>query len=202
MKYLAPTLERNRAWAGERVAADPGYFSRLAHIQRPDLLWIGCSDSRVPANQIVGLDPGRAVRPPQRRQPGAHTDLNCLSVMQFAERVWGSSTSSSAATTAAAASRRRSRRPARRLIDNWLGRSRDLARSREELAAAVGGDRAPTASASSTSIAQVSNVCRTTDGPEAWREGRAVAVHGWIYGIGDGLIRDLEVTAGDAAPGA
>ena len=84
MKYLAHLFERNQAWAGERVAADPGYFSRLAHIQRPDLLWIGCSDSRVPANQIVGLEPGELFVHRNVANVVPVTDLNAMAVIEYA----------------------------------------------------------------------------------------------------------------------
>src|SRR5512139_347245 len=84
MKYLSDLFERNRAWAAERTGADPEFFSRLAHLQRPDLLWIGCSDSRVPANEIVGLAPGEMFVHRNVATVVVHTDLNCLSVLQYA----------------------------------------------------------------------------------------------------------------------
>ena len=114
MKYLADLFERNRAWAAERVGADPGYFSRLAHIQRPDLLWIGCSDSRVPANQIVGLEPGELFVHRNVANVVPVTDLNAMAVIEYACPRSACATSSSAATTTAAACAPRSRviRPA------------------------------------------------------------------------------------------
>ena len=202
MKYLADLFARNRAWAGERVAADPGYFSRLAHIQRPDLLWIGCSDSRVPANEIVGLAPGELFVHRNVANVVPETDLNALAVIEYAVSSLACGTSSSAATTTAAGSRRRSRdiRPA----PSRSGCSRCATwptRTAAELDALASDDARWDRLCELNVVAQVQTVAQSEIVETAWERGAELAVHGWIYDLEDGLLRDLEVTVGGLRSG-
>ena len=201
MKYLADVFARNRAWAGERVAADPGYFSRLAHIQRPDLLWIGCSDSRVPANQIVGLEPGELFVHRNVANVVPETDLNALAVIEYAVTSLGVRHVSSAATTTAAACAPRSRdtRPA----PSRSGCSRCATwRTRTAMSWRLcrRTTRAGIGSASSTWPRRWQTIAQSEIVEAAWERGAELAVHGWIYDLEDGLLRDLEVTVGSVGP--
>jgi carbonic anhydrase len=188
-------FEANRRWAASMTAAEPTFFADLAREQRPAYLWIGCSDSRVPANQIVGLPPGGVFVHRNVGNLVVHTDLNCLSVLQYAVDVLrvrhvivtGHYGCGAIAATLDGSSLG--------LIDNWLRHIHDVAHDhREELAARVDpADRADRLCELNVA-AQVSNVCRTTIVRDAWRRGQDLAVHGWIYHIRDGLLRDLDVT--------
>ena len=201
MKHLPDVFERNRAWAEERVGDDPEFFSRLVHLQRPDLLWIGCSDSRVPANEIVGLAPGELFVHRNVANVVPETDLNALAVLEYAVTApWACGTSSSAATIAAAASRRRSRatRPApwpcgcSRSATSPTTIARNWTRSASEDAS---WDRLCELNV----VAQVRALARTEIVESAWDRGADLAVHGWIYDLEDGLLRDLGVTVGGPA---
>jgi carbonic anhydrase len=187
----------NRAWAARKVAADADFFKRLERQQAPEYLWIGCADSRVPANEIVGLDPGELfvhrnvanLAPPQ--------DANYLSVLQFAVDVlkvkhiivvghYG------CGGVAAAMDGKR-----RGLVDHWLHPVRELYRAHR---AALDGIADPRARLNRLCelnvIAQVGNVAADIFVREAWERGQNLAVHGWIYALADGLVNDLGVTVG------
>ena len=188
--------ENNRAWAQRMVAADAGFFKRLERQQAPEYLWIGCSDSRVPANEIVDLDPGRAVRAPQRRQPGAAAGRQL--------------------PLGAAVRRRRAQGEAHhggralRLRRRRRGGGRPAARPRRPLAASHprGLPRAPprarrhparsapgsTACASSTSSARSGTSRSDVFVQEAWARGQDLCIHGWVYSLANGLVTDLDVT--------
>jgi len=204
MSDIERLLSNNRAWSATIRERDPGFFPTLARQQTPSYLWIGCADSRVPANEIVGLLPGELFVHRNLANVVAHSDLNCLSVLQYAIDVlqvrhvivcghYGCSGVRSVVQGQRVG-----------LADNWL---RHVEAVRETHAAAI-------ASAATTEekvdrlcecnvIEQVANVARTTVARDAWRRGQPLAVHGWIYGLHDGLVRDLGVTVGEAAaPGA
>lgn len=184
----------NRRWAETTVARDPGFFKRLEGLQNPDLLWIGCSDSRLPPNEIIGRAPGELFVHRNVANLVEHTDVNCLSVLQYAIDVlqvkhvivcghYGCGGVRAAMTTQPLG-----------LIDNWLRHIRDVHLwNREELSAIpdpmVRADRL----AELNVEAQVANVCHTTIVQDAWRRGQTVTVHGWIYSLRDGLLRDLGV---------
>jgi carbonic anhydrase len=189
-------LAGNREWAASMTAAEPTFFTELARAQRPAYLWIGCSDSRVPANQIVGLPPGGVFVHRNIGNVVVHTDLNCLSVIQYAVDVlhvrhvivtghYGCGAIAAALEGGSLG-----------LIDNWLRHIQDVAADhRAELEARTdASDRADRLSELNVA-AQASNVCRTTIVQDAWRRGQELAVHGWIYRLSDGLLRDLQVTA-------
>ncbi len=189
----------NRRWAAAKLSVDPGFFQRLAGQQSPEYLWIGCADSRVPANEIVGLDPGELfvhrnvanLAPPQ--------DANYLSVLQFAVDVlkvrhimvvghYGCH-----GVAAAVDGRRRG------LVDHWLHPIREIyAENRAELEVLAEGRRLDRLCELNV-IRQVRNVASDVFVQEAWARGQAVSVHGWIYAIHDGLLTDLGVTVSDAA---
>jgi carbonic anhydrase len=182
----------NRRWAETTVARDPTYFKRLAALQDPDLLWIGCSDSRLPPNEIIGRAPGELFVHRNVANVVEHTDVNCLSVLQFAVDVlkvkhvivcghYGCGGVRAAMTP----------RPLG-LIDNWLRHIRDVALwNREELTAIHDPEARANRLAELNVEAQVANVCHTTIIQDAWRRGERVTVHGWIYSLADGLLRDL-----------
>lgn len=192
MKVLAELFERNRAWAARRHADDPDFFRRLARQQAPRYLWIGCSDSRVPANEIIGLDPGEIFVHRNVANVVAHTDLNCLSVLQFAidvlrvEHVIVCGHYGCGGVEAAL-----SNRPFG-LIDNWLRNVKDVCLRHEDVLAAIPDATARLDRACALNVVQqVANVCHTTIVQDAWRRQQPLTVHGWIYGLIDGLLRDL-----------
>jgi carbonic anhydrase len=195
MPSLQHLFDRNRAWAERTSRADPEFFPSLARIQRPEYLWIGCADSRVPANEIVDLLPGELFVHRNVANMVVHTDLNCLSVMQFAVDVLRVAHIIVVGHYGCGGVQAAIERKRLGLIDNWLRHIQDVqARHRERLDAI--GD--PTARANHLCelnvIEQVANVCQTSIVLDAWERGQPLAVHGWIYGLQDGLIRNLGTT--------
>ena len=195
MKALRQLFDNNRAWAGAMRLQDPAFFAHLAKQQFPEYLWIGCSDSRVPANQIVGLLPGELFVHRNIANLVVHTDLNCLSVMQFAVDIlkvrhiivcghYGCS-----GVQAALARDRLG------LSDNWLRHVQDVRHKHQGLLAHAAGEAAAARRLCELNvIEQVANVCHTSIARDAWERGQPLAVHGWVYGIDDGLLKDLDVT--------
>ncbi|HVN00751.1 MAG TPA: carbonic anhydrase [Caulobacteraceae bacterium] len=191
----------NRRWAEGKVAADPGFFRRLEGQQSPQYLWIGCSDSRVPANEIIGLDPGEVfvhrnvanLAPPQ--------DANYLSVLQFAvdvlqvRHVLVVGHYGCGGVSAAVDGRRRG------LIDHWLHPIREVEHDhREELAAFVEGKPRLDRLCELNVMRQVRNVAADVFVQDAWARGQPLSVHGWVYSLATGLVNDLGVTV--SGPGA
>ncbi len=195
MTDVAELFKRNRAWAEGMQAADPAFFSSLANQQSPEFLWIGCSDSRVPANQITGLAPGEVFVHRNVANLVVHTDLNCLSVLQFAvdllrvRHVIVCGHYGCSGVHAALHGHKVG------LADNWLRHVQDVS---EHHAAELGAIADPAARerrlCELNVMAQVRNVCEATVVQDRWTKGRPLAVHGWIYGLDDGLLRDLECT--------
>jgi carbonic anhydrase len=189
---LDSLLERNRQWATALTDADPQYFARLAHQQLPRYLWIGCSDSRVPANQILGLMPGEIFVHRNVANVVVHSDLNCLSVIQYAVEVlrvrdiivcghYGCGGVSAAF-----------REQKFGLIDNWLRHVQDVRhRHSAELAAAGSSEAQLRRLCELHVLAQTVHVGETTVVQDAWRRGQELAVHGLIYGLDDGILRHL-----------
>ena len=188
----------NRRWAAAKLSVDPGFFQRLAGQQSPEYLWIGCADSRVPANEIVGLDPGELfvhrnvanLAPPQ--------DANYLSVLQFAidvlkvRHIMVVGHYGCGGVAAAVDGKRRG------LVDHWLHPIRDVyAENRSELEDLAEGPRLDRLCELNV-IRQVRNVASDVFVQDAWARGQDVSVHGWIYAIHDGLLTDLSVTVSDA----
>ena len=198
MGYLAELLDRNRAWAAAMVADDPGFFAGLAERQSPEHLWIGCSDSRVPANQIVGLAPGAVFVHRNVANVVVHSDLNCLSVLQYAVDFLGvkhvivCGHYGCGGVAAALGGARNG------LIDNWLRHVADVGRKHAEELARLPAERRADRLCELNVIAQVANVCETTIVEDAWERGRELTVHGLVYGLEDGLLRDLGVSVSEA----
>lgn len=193
MHVLQKLLDNNRAWA-ERVGSErPGFLSELATQQKPNYLWIGCSDSRVPASEIVGLPPGEVFVHRNIANVVVHTDLNCLSVLQYAvevlkvEHVIVCGHYGCGGVQAALNDDRLG------LIDNWLRHIRDVYGKHAEKLGAVAEDGKLPALCELNVIEQANNVAQTPIVRAAWDRGQPLTVHGWIYGLEDGLIRDLGI---------
>src|SRR3954462_1397551 len=198
MKNLPELFRNNREWAERIVRSDPGFFEKLARQQSPQYLWIGCSDSRVPANEIVGLLPGELFVHRNVANLVGHTDLNCLSVLQFAVdilKVRHVIVCGHYGCGGVAAAFRRERLG---LSDNWLRHVQDVHQKHADSIAAVAETQALDRLCELNVIEQVSNVSRTTIAQDAWARGQELSVHGWIYGLQGGLLRDLEVTVSGA----
>ncbi len=195
MSTLSHLFDQNRAWANSIKDGDPEFFAKLAEQQSPQYLWIGCSDSRVPANQITGLLPGEIFVHRNIANVVVHTDLNCLSVMQFAIDVlkvkhiivcghYGCSGVGAAL-----------RREKIGLADNWLRHIQDVCTKHASILDEIADPihRAERL-CELNAIEQVGNVCQTTVVHDAWGRGQELTIHGWVYGIDDGLARDLHVS--------
>jgi carbonic anhydrase len=199
MRTLNHLFEKNKAWAERVRRQDPGFFHELSHQQSPGYLWIGCADSRVPANEIVDLLPGELFVHRNVANLVVHTDLNCLSVMQFAVdllKVRHVIVCGHYGCSGVLAVLRRDRLG---LSDNWLRHVQDVRQKHQESLAKVGDDaHAAERLCELNVIEQVANVCQTTIALDAWERGQELTVHGWIYGLQDGLLRDLNVTVGGA----
>jgi carbonic anhydrase len=194
MRVLSHLFASNRAWAAEMIRQDPDFFKRLASQQAPHYLWIGCADSRVPANQIVGLLPGKMFVHRNVANVVVHTDLNCLSVIQFAVevlRVGHVIVCGHYGCGGVLAALRGDRLG---LIDNWLRNVEDVRlKHRAQLDALETEAQRHHRLCELNVIEQVVNVSRTTVVRDAWSRGQALSVHGWIYDLRDGLLRDLAI---------
>jgi carbonic anhydrase len=193
---LEPLLANNRAWAAEMVANDPGIFAMLAERQQPDYLWIGCSDSRVPANQIVGLPPGDVFVHRNVANVVVHTDLNCLSVLQFAVDVLRVRDVIVCGHYGCGGVRAALDRTRLGLVDNWIRHVVDVAEQHAAELVALPADERHDRLCELNVTAQVRNVCETTIVTDAWARGQTLAVHGLIYGLKDGLLRELGTVSG------
>lgn len=194
MRELAHLFENNRAWAADMTRQDSEFFQRLAAQQNPQYLWIGCSDSRVPANQIVGLLPGDMFVHRNVANVVIHTDLNCLAAIQFAVDVLRISHIIVCGHYGCGGVLAALRDEKFGLIDNWLRHVQDVrARYRAELEKMTSETEQHARLCELNVIEQVINVSQTTVVRDAWRRGQRLAVHGWVYDIGDGLLRDLNV---------
>ena len=194
MRVLSQLFAQNRAWAADVLRRDPEFFERLSRQQTPQYLWIGCSDSRVPANQIVGLLPGEMFVHRNVANVVVHSDLNCLSALQFAVDVLRVAHVIVCGHYGCGGVLGALRDEKLGLIDNWLRHVQDVREQhRAELDALETEERRHARLCELNVIEQVAHVCQTTIVREAWRRGQTLAVHGWIYGIRDGLLRDLEM---------
>lgn len=194
MKLLQSLFDNNRRWAQRINKEDPHFFEQLAKQQKPEYLWIGCSDSRVPSNQIIDLMPGEVFVHRNIANMVIHTDLNCLSVIQYAVNVlkvkhimvvghYGCGGVKAAMGTERLG-----------LIDNWLGHLRDVYKKHQRELASLDENSRFDRLCELNVMAQVANVSSSTVVTEAWHQGQEVAVHGWIYRVNNGLLTDLEVT--------
>jgi carbonic anhydrase len=197
MNPLDHLLANNRDWAARILRQDPDFFRKLADQQTPDYLWIGCSDSRVPANEIVGLLPGELFVHRNVANMVVHTDLNCLSVMQFAIdllKVRHIIVCGHYGCSGVSAALRRERLG---LADNWLRHVQDVREKHTPRLHALPDTEAARRLCELNVIEQVLNVCQTSIARDAWERGQALSVHGWIYGIENGLVRNLDITVTD-----
>jgi len=193
---LRGLLENNRRWAASEVERDPDFFNRLANQAAPEYLWIGCSDSRVPANELLGLAPGDVFVHRNIANVVVHSDLNALSVLQFAIDVlkvkhviivghYGCKGVHAAMTGTRVG-----------LVDNWLRHVQDVHQKHERyMGTVINEQRRSERLVELNVVEQVSNVCQTTIVQDAWDRGQELTVHGWVYGINDGQLQDLEITA-------
>jgi carbonic anhydrase len=194
MRSLTNLIERNRAWAEQITARDPDFFQKLSEQQSPDYFWIGCSDSRVPANEIVNLSPGEMFVHRNVANVVVHTDLNCLSAMQFAvealqvKHIIVCGHYGCGGVKAALLNQKLG------LIDNWLRHVQDVVQKHASLLAQVPeeSERVDKLCELNT-IEQVYNVCQTTIVQSAWERGQELIVHGWVYALTDGFVRDLNI---------
>jgi len=192
MSLLDELFAANRKWAAEMVENDPQYFKRLEAIQKPQLLWIGCSDSRVPANQLLRLPPGDVFVHRNIANVVEHTDVNCLSVLQYAVDVLQVKHIIVTGHYGCGGVRAAMGSQPLGLIDNWLRHIRDVHLwNRAELNEIEDMEKRTNRLAELNVETSVANLCHTTIVQDAWRRGQSIAVHGWIYSLADGLLRDL-----------
>ena len=199
MRTLAHLFENNRAWSQRMTARDPQFFETLSQQQSPRFLWIGCSDSRVPANEIVGLFPGELFVHRNVANVVVHTDLNCLAVLQYAVEVLRVEHVIVCGHYGCGGVQAAYRCAALGLIDNWLRHVQDV---HDRHAQAIDGLDEPGAVnrlCELNVIEQARHVCQTTIVRDAWARGQTLSVHSWIYALSDGLIRDLDFTTANAA---
>jgi carbonic anhydrase len=191
---LRNLLERNQRWAAEVTRQSPEFFPTLSQQQAPRFLWIGCSDSRVPANQIVDLPPGELFVHRNVANVVTHTDLNLLSVLQYAVDVLGVEFVIVCGHYGCGGIRAAYENRPLGLIDNWLRHIKDVYDRHAKEIERLQGDAARQDRLCELSVAdQVRNVAHTTIVQDAWRRGRRLEVHGWVYGLHDGVLRDLGV---------
>ncbi len=200
MSDLKPLFENNRRWVMERLLDDPDYFKRLAELQAPKYLWIGCSDSRVPANQIIGLMPGEVFVHRNIANLVVHTDLNALSVIQFAveylkvEHIIVCGHYGCGGVKAAYENKELG------LLDNWLRHIKDIYHDHSEELETIEDPKGKMDKLCEINVLeQVSNVCHTTIVQNAWAKGQNLSVHGIIYDIHNGLLQDLSIRVDNPA---
>jgi carbonic anhydrase len=197
-KALTHLLDNNRTWAAKRIAEDPGYFSRLANQQNPEYFWIGCSDSRVPANQITDLDPGEVFVHRNVANIVVPSDLNCLSAMQFAVDVLKVKHIMVVGHYGCGGVRAAYENSRHGLVDNWLRHIKDVRDKHVDVLEAAAPESRIDRLCELNVIEQVVNVCQTTVVLDAWQRGQQLTVHGWVYAVGDGLVRELGMSASSA----
>ncbi len=196
MSSLDHLIANNRAWAADITTRDPEFFARLTAQQAPRYLWIGCSDSRVPANEIVGLLPGELFVHRNVGNVVVHTDLNCLSVLQFAVDVLRVQHVIVCGHYGCGGVRAAWRAEPLGLIENWLRHIQDVAGKHDAFLEGIESDDARMDSLCELNvIEQVVHVCRTTVVQEAWQRGQSLTVHAWVYALSDGLVRELGIAA-------
>lgn len=196
---LTQLFEQNKQWVKSVTANDPDYFKRLANQQSPEYLWIGCSDSRVPANQITGLAPGEVFVHRNIANVVVHTDLNALSVIQFAidqlkvKHIMVVGHYGCSGVRAAMENRRIG------LADNWIRHVRDVNdKHGKYLGHVINSSERLDKLCELNVIEQVINVCQTTSVQDAWSRGQPLTVHGWVYGLKDGMARDMGISISNA----
>jgi carbonic anhydrase len=200
MDTLNHLFQQNKAWANSIRDRDPEFFHKLTHQQSPEYLWIGCSDSRVPANEIIGLVPGEVFVHRNIANVVVHTDLNCLSVIQFAVDVLKVKHIMVVGHYGCGGVRAALRCDRVGLADNWLRHVQDVREKHDGCLTALGDESLRIDRLCELNvIEQVKNVCQTTIVQDAWARQQDLTVHGWIYGLTDGHLRDLKCSASTAA---
>ncbi len=195
MRFLPELIENNRQWAADVAQRDPGVFARLSAKQAPEFLWIGCSDSRVPANQIVGLAPGEIFVHRNIANLVVHSDVNCLSVIEYAVAVLKVKHVIVCGHYGCGGVKAAMERHHLGLIDNWLRYIRDVRQKHVDALGAIQDDAARLDRLCELNVIEQSlHVCHTTVVQDAWEKGQRLSVHGWIYSMRDGLIRDLNIS--------
>ena len=192
---LTELFDKNRDWARKTEEREAGFFTRLLQQQKPEYLWIGCADSRVPANELVGLLPGELFVHRNVANLLVHSDLNALSVIQYAVDALGVKHiivvghSNCGGIRAAMTNQRAG------LVDNWLRHVQDVRDAHEDFLASLPEADRVDALVELNVLEQARNVCRTTVVADAWLRGQSVVVHGWVYGLHNGLLQDMCITA-------
>lgn len=200
MRVLKYIFENNRTWAEKMRESDPQFFQKLAAQQSPEYLWIGCADSRVPANEIMGLMPGEVFVHRNIANVVVHSDLNCLSVIQYAVEVLAVKHIIVVGHYGCGGVAAAMQHKEFGLIDNWLRHLKDIYQRHEPELGSIPDDKERhNRFCELNVIEQVRNVCYTTIVQGAWRRGQTLAVHGWVYGLTDGHLHDLDVTITSAA---
>ncbi len=195
MKTLKHLFENNRHWAEQIKEQDPDFFNKLSSQQQPEYLWIGCADSRVPSNQIIGLLPGEVFVHRNVANMVMHTDFNCLSVLQYAVEILKVKHIMVVGHYGCGGVRAAMEDVQHGLIDNWLRALKDIYYYQRHRFSELDNDEDRVNLLCEINIrAQVSNVCHTTIVQNAWARGQPLEVHGWIYSVADGLLRDLGMT--------
>jgi carbonic anhydrase len=195
MKSLQECFDANRSWSERMRESDPHFFERLMRAQKPELLWIGCSDSRLPPDQVVGRLPGEIFVHRNVGNVVVHTDLNCLAVLQFGIEVLRVKHVIVCGHYGCGGVRGAMSSQPLGLIDNWLRHIRDVYMAHRHALEAVKDAAAREDRLCELNVeAQVANVCHTTIVQDAWRRRQPLTVHGWIYSLADGLLRDLGLT--------
>lgn len=194
MRVLNNLFERNKIWAEKIKKSDPDFFKKLSTQQNPEILWIGCSDSRVPANEIVNLMPGEIFVHRNIANIVIHTDLNCLSVIHYAVEVLKVKHIIVCGHYGCGGIRSALDNREHGLIDNWLRHIKDVHRFHQEKIDALHDQNEKINLLCELNvIEQVANVCHTTIVQNAWKSGQELSVHGWIYSIENGILKDLDV---------
>ena len=197
-KELSELFDRNREWATKVEAARPGFFTGLRNQQKPRYMWLGCADSRVPANELVDLLPGELFVHRNVANLLVHSDLNALSVIQYAVDVLGVQHiivvghSNCGGIRAALTNQRAG------LVDNWLRHVQDVRDLQQEFLNGLDESLRVDALVELNVLEQARNVCRTTVVTDAWQRGQSVVVHGWVYGLDDGLLQDMRMTVSNS----
>ena len=199
MASLNNLFEQNLGWAEAIKRRDPEFFQKLSRQQNPEYLWIGCSDSRVPANEIVGLLPGEVFVHRNIANVVVHTDLNCLSVIQFAVDLLKVKHVMVVGHYGCAGIRTVLRCERVGLADNWLRHVQDVKEKHDACLCGLPDETAQSSRLCELNvIEQVSHVCQTSPVQDAWKRSQPLTIHGWIYGLKDGLLRDLSYTVSSA----
>jgi carbonic anhydrase len=192
MRELKKLFQNNREWIASKISKDPDYFRHMAEAQDPLYLWIGCSDSRVPANEIVGLEPGEIFVHRNVANIFPHTDFNCLSVLEYAVDLLNIRHIIVCGHYGCGGVKAAMENHQLGLVDNWLRNIRDVhARFKDELDSIEDANKRFDRLVELNVLQQVANVCHTTIVQKAWLRGRAIWVHGWVYNLSTGALKDL-----------